>query len=102
MPVMIAARLGAHTGAVVNARVYRTDSFAKRSRVGVRARVSPYAPRRGLMSSFEIQTMFTLARGGCARSCPAAVGPHRTDRIAKPAQNARRNLTAASATAAGA
>jgi hypothetical protein len=41
IPVMIAARLGAHTGAVVNACVYRTDSRASRSSTGVRAMVSP-------------------------------------------------------------
>src|SRR5262245_47766307 len=61
MPVMIAARLGAHTGAVVNACVYLADSRANRSRTGVRASVSPYAPMCGLISSFEIHTMLGRA-----------------------------------------
>jgi hypothetical protein len=38
---MIAARLGAQTGAVVKAFVYRTACFARPSSVGVRATASP-------------------------------------------------------------
>ena len=75
MPVMIAARLGAHTGAVVNACVYLMDSRANRSSTGVRASASPYAPMCGLMSSFEIQTMFGLVEGGGAAGCCAAAVP---------------------------
>src|ERR671919_375447 len=74
MPVMIAARLGAQTGAVVNAFVKRTASLANLSSTGVRASGSPYAPRCGLMSSFEIQTIFGLveAAGGCCATAEEA------------------------------
>jgi hypothetical protein len=51
MPVMSAARLGAHTPAVVKTFVKRTPSAARRSRFGVRAAESPKAPIRGLRSS---------------------------------------------------
>ncbi len=62
-PVMSAARLGAHTGAVVNAFVKRTPSRASRSMRGVRATGSPYAPNRGLESSARIKTMLGVAAG---------------------------------------
>src|SRR5918994_4453849 len=87
MPVMIAARLGAHTGAVVNAFVYRMDSLARRSSTGVRASASPYAPSRGLMSSFEIQTMFGRTRGAApaCRAGLAAVPVEFTRTVTRPA-----------------
>ncbi|GAB2826789.1 hypothetical protein GCM10022221_26110 [Actinocorallia aurea] len=41
IPVRIANRAGAHTGALENAFSYRTPSRASLSSVGVRARPSP-------------------------------------------------------------
>ena len=66
IPVIIVDLAGAHTGAVAKACVYRTAFVANLSIFGVCAKVSPYAPIRGLLSSLTIQRMLGDAGTGCA------------------------------------
>ena len=58
MPVIIDDRLGAQTPAVVYAFVKSTASRARLSMFGVFTIESPYAPKKGEISSHTIQTIF--------------------------------------------
>src|SRR5262245_14902831 len=74
IPVMRANRDGAHTGALANAFWYRTPCAASASMAGVRARVSPYAPMNGLLSSLTSHRMLGRPVGAAGPAAGAAAG----------------------------
>src|SRR4051794_32822951 len=61
IPEMMVVLAGAHTGAFDQAFSYRTLRFAKASRLGVTAYLSPYDPNAGPMSSQVTQRKFGRA-----------------------------------------